>query len=108
AATNKHLVETALKYGVYDYIIKPLKLERFREGIENYKRKQNLLSESEELHQEIIDQFIGNRTPISTESKQLPKGIDPLTLQKVRKIINKTGLTAEEVGEKLGASRTTA
>ncbi|MCM3570376.1 response regulator [Neobacillus mesonae] len=109
AATNKHMVETALKNGVYDYIIKPLKLERFKEGIENYRRKQNLLNGAEELGQDTIDQFLGNRKTVkSTEVKGLPKGIDPLTLQKVRQIVNQTGLTAEETGEKLGASRTTA
>lgn len=40
----------------------------------------------------------------------MPKGIDPLTLQKVIDIMKtvEDGISAEEMGEKMGASRTTA
>jgi two-component system CitB family response regulator len=41
----------------------------------------------------------------------LPKGIDPITLEKVVQIVGQykeNGLTAESVGVKMGASRTTA
>lgn len=110
AATEKDLVETALRNGVYDYIIKPLKLERFKETIENYKRKHNLLEGMNDINQETIDQFFSNQAIPSIVTEHLPKGIDPLTLQKVKKVVAYTysGITAEEMGEKLGASRTTA
>lgn len=42
--------------------------------------------------------------------KDLPSGVDRLTLQKVKEIMFelKGGVSIEEMGEKMGASRTTA
>lgn len=111
AATEKELVETSLRYGVVDYIIKPLSLERFVEAIENYKKKKQLLKTKHQIDQQMIDQFFGHlNSPTDSTNNQLPKGIDPLTLRKVKQIMKTInhGVTAEEMGEKMGASRTTA
>ncbi len=109
AAFEKNYVEAAIRQGVLDYIIKPVTMERFRQSIENYKRKHQLFS-SNELNQELIDKYFGFKNDSNDSNRELPKGIDPLTLQKVKGILKifPNGVSAEEMGEKMGASRPTA
>lgn len=110
AGTDKQLLETSVRYGVFNYLIKPVKLERFKRVIEDYKQKKESLASHQEVDQSVVDHYFGHATPSSASKEQSPKGIDALTLQKVKKILSgfTKGLTAEEVGEKMGASRTTA
>ncbi|GIN87513.1 response regulator [Heyndrickxia sporothermodurans] len=110
AASEKIYVEASIRQGVIDYIIKPVTMERFRQSIENFKRKHQLFSDSEELNQDLIDTYFGLKDERTKLNKNLPKGIDPLTLQKVKNILKAlpNGVSAEEMGEKMGASRPTA
>ncbi|MGE8205482.1 response regulator [Heyndrickxia sp. NPDC080065] len=110
AASEKMYVEASIRQGAIDYIIKPATMERFRQSIESYKRKHQLFSDSEELNQDIIDTYFGLTAERTNLNKNLPKGIDPLTLQKVKVILKAlpNGVSAEELGEKMGASRPTA
>ncbi|WP_431803843.1 response regulator [Halobacillus andaensis] len=110
AANEKYMVSQALNYGVVDYIIKPITMERFLTTIEKYKEKKRILNSQETFDQQLVDQLIGKETEKS-ETSTVPKGIDQLTLKKVRKLlINKAdeGITAEEASHHLGASKTTA
>lgn len=110
ASTDKVLLEKAVRNGVYNYLIKPVTLDRFMETIEGYRTRKKLLEDQNEVNQSVVDDIFGNVKKDPAEEKDLPKGIDPLTLQKVKKILHplKNGTTAEEVGRKMGASRTTA
>jgi CitB family two-component system response regulator CitT len=110
ASTEKELVEISLRNGVVDYIIKPVTQERFHLTIENYKKKRNLLENTTEVNQQVIDTIFGHAKPLVKQNIGMPKGIDPLTLQKVIDIMKtvEDGISAEEMGEKMGASRTTA
>ncbi|WP_085522203.1 response regulator [Tuberibacillus sp. Marseille-P3662] len=110
AATEKDMLETSLRYGVFNYLIKPVKLERFKTAIEDYKRKKDWLVSHQELDQSVVDRYFGHANAGMPEKDQLPKGIDSLTLEKVKNILFNTveGMTAEAMSEKMGASRTTA
>ncbi|SFB21687.1 two-component system, CitB family, response regulator CitT [Lentibacillus halodurans] len=112
AATDVEMVKNSLGYGVFDFIIKPLKMERFLETMKKYKHKKDLLDAYPEVRQEEVDQILMSKSHHSRQSSnhELPKGVDPLTLEKVKDIIRaeNSGVTAEETGEKMGASRTTA
>ncbi|MEQ6378197.1 response regulator [Bacillaceae bacterium S4-13-56] len=112
AATEKEMVETALRNGVFDYIIKPVKMKRFLATIEKYKNTKHLLEKKNEIDQSFLDEYFGHKEKQKNvkPAKQTPKGIDPITLEKVRDLLlgSYQGITAEEMGEKLGASRTTA
>jgi CitB family two-component system response regulator CitT len=110
AATEKEMVEESIRNGVFDYIIKPVKIKRFIATIEKYKRTKKTLDVKEEIDQSFLDEYFGYTNPGDQNVKQTPKGIDPLTLEKVRGILSDidAGITAEETGAKIGASRTTA
>lgn len=108
AGTDKHLVQQTLQKGVFDYIIKPVSMERFLETIEKFKQFKEELERKEEVDQAFLDQYFG-RASVPEQEREMPKGIDPLTLQKVVDILKKyDGISAEKMGEEMGASRTTA
>ncbi|KKI93835.1 transcriptional regulator [Bacillus sp. SA1-12] len=110
AATERTMLEKAIRYGVFNYLLKPVTIEKFVETIEEYKKKKNMISCREEVDQSLIDRYFGisNQAPVS--QKELPSGVDRLTLQKVKEVMAelKGGISIEEMGEKMGASRTTA
>ncbi|WP_231687841.1 response regulator [Bacillus sp. FJAT-27251] len=109
AATDKEHLNKALKFGVQHYLIKPVTMETFVETMEKYKQTKKLLDSLPEVNQEVVNRLFGGFE--AKEDKQdLPAGIDYLTLKKVSKILkeNAGGLPADKVGEKMGASRTTA
>lgn len=108
AGTDKHLVQQTLQKGVFDYIIKPVSMERFLETIEKFKQFKEELERKEEVDQAFLDQYFG-RARVPEQGREMPKGIDPLTLKKVVNILKKyDGISAETMGEEMGASRTTA
>lgn len=110
AATEKAMLEAAIRNSVVNYLIKPVTMEKFVATIEDYKKKKKLLSNRDEVDQSIIDQYFGTASPNMVSQKDLPTGVDRLTLQKVTEIMQELegGISIEEMGERMGASRTTA
>lgn len=109
AATDKTFINKALNYGVEHYLVKPITIERFKDTMEQYKKKKKLFSTVTEVNQDLLDTLFG-RADKEMEKPLLPSGIDFVTLKKVREIIasETDGITSEKVGKKMGASRTTA
>jgi two-component system CitB family response regulator len=112
AAKEIEMVQEALRGGVYDYIVKPLVFERFRERMESYREHFFRTSQAGKVDQEEIDRMLSRRLPANKPREAaMPKGIDSLTLEKVLEAIRQaddSGLSAEEVGKAIGTSRTTA
>lgn len=111
AATDKAFLEKALSYGVENYLIKPVNRERFDEVILKYVKKHSLLTSNQEVNQSYVDLLFGKgKQENAGKSTGLPKGIDEITLGKVKTVLRsrKEGLSAEEVGQEIGASRITA
>ncbi|PIC57094.1 DNA-binding response regulator [Sporosarcina sp. P12(2017)] len=110
AATDRELVAQSLSAGAFHYLVKPVELTKLQEVIERYQQRRLFLQESLYADQEEIDKLFVHAAAVKEDETNLPKGIHPLTLQKVIDIVNSLteGTTAEEVGERLGASRTTA
>ncbi|WP_349925450.1 response regulator [Bacillus altitudinis] len=112
AATETMLLRDALHYGVVHYLIKPVTAQKFTQVLTEYKEKRELINSKDEVNQTMIDLFFGQIQEESQqkEERDLPTGINSLTLDKVKTFMaaEMNGITAEELGEKMGASRTTA
>lgn len=76
----------------------------------NIKKKKKLLSYRDEVDQTLIDRYFGVANQLSSAQKDLPSGVDRHTLEKVKEVMKelKGGISIEEMGEQIGASRTTA
>lgn len=84
AANRKEEVQKAYAYGAIDYLVKPFKIERFREAIDKYYKMQMLLEDKQVVVQEDIDEArVGGRSHIA----ELPKGINEKTLERILEVI---------------------
>lgn len=111
AAREMSSLQEALRGGVFDYIIKPVSLPRFQEALQKFYEYFSLLQSGDALEQKDVDRLLHAHLTSEVESGAIPKGIDALTLSKVRKVFDGpqvNDLNAEEVGNQVGISRSTA
>lgn len=111
AAQEMKALQEALHGGVFDYIVKPVVFDRFEESMQRYKTHKRKLVTTDTFEQKDIDGYFKREGVVKEYNEDVPKGVDPLTLKKIKKALReaeKTGMSAEEVGELIGASRSTA
>lgn len=111
AAKDKPTIQTMLRNGAMDYIIKPFKFERIQQALENYRRFRLQLEEKGMVSQADLDQLLFRKTADSAQlADNLPKGLNAVTLQQILQHLTeqKGSLSAEEVAEKVGIARVTA
>ncbi|MBN3563715.1 response regulator [Aliamphritea spongicola] len=112
AAKEVDTLREALHGGVFDFILKPLVFERLQETLHNYRQHLSKLQALQSLDQQNVDTMLPRgQTPKTTSQPQrLPKGIDSITLDKIRQVLQDkdVALNASEVGDYINASRTTA
>ena len=114
AAKEVDTLRSALRGGVFDYILKPLVFERLAEAVQRYRDHLDRLSGLDQVAQKEVDLLIPRTSPdeaatAPTREDRLPKGIDAITLDKIREVLAGGGeWSAEDVGAAMGASRTTA
>ncbi|WP_372965238.1 response regulator [Marinobacter sp.] len=111
AAKEVDTLRSALRGGVFDYILKPLVFERLEEAVNRFRSRLEHLSGLDQLVQNEVDALIprSSEDDVLTANSRLPKGIDALTLEKIQDVIgNGEHWSAEQVGNAIGASRTTA
>lgn len=84
AANQTEEVQKAYAYGVIDYLVKPFEIERFKQAIEKYDKRQLLLREKHTIKQEDIDQ-----AKIEEKiNEDLPKGLNKMTLLRIIEVIH--------------------
>ncbi|WP_313893399.1 response regulator [Psychrobacillus sp.] len=112
AAAEADIVKKAFRSGVADYILKPLTFEKFKESLFSYKAKRDILASDGDVQEDFIKSLWNNNaaTPNYELEAAPPKGIDPITKEKVVKHMQKIeqGVTAEGLGLEIGVSRSTA
>jgi two-component system CitB family response regulator len=110
AAKEAATLQEALRNGVFDYILKPVVFPRLQESLNNYKNYLRRLDQNSSFEQQDVDKLMPMSEGIVVESKKrLPKGVDAVTLDKVRALFSEhASLTAEQAGKHIGSSRTTA
>lgn len=115
AANDRQTFISAKRLGVFDYLIKPIEIDRLNLAFERF---YNVMTyEHDELNQKEIDNLLWQNTQqlsdytINYDAKSLPKGIDSLTLNKIQSFFNSfkgTDVTAQTLAEEIGISRATA
>lgn len=111
AAREMSSLQEALHRGVFDYIIKPVFFPRFQEALQKFYLYFLQLQEGGALEQKDVDRLLHTQRTTKVESGAIPKGIDALTLTKVRQVFEDAtikDINAEEVGKIVGISRSTA
>ncbi len=111
AAKEVDTLRSALRGGVFDYILKPLVFERLQEAVDRYRTHLETLSTLRQVAQREVDALLPRGASDATAElpPRLPKGIDSLTLDRIREVVSQGGhWSAEDVGAAMGASRTTA
>lgn len=113
AAREVETVRSALRGGVFDYILKPLVFSRLQDAVSKYRQHLDKLDSMQQVEQRAVDALLphagGEGVAHSGSSDRLPKGIDGITLDKIRAVVFDQGTwSAEGVGQEIGASRTTA
>jgi len=111
AAKELDPLQEAMRGGTFDYILKPVMFPRFREALERFYEHHYRMAHDATLDQNEIDRLLHPYKNSSPGEPEHPKGIDPLTLKKVSAVFKQPhpeGFSAEEVGQQIGASRTTA
>ena len=107
ADRDVNTLQEAMRGGVIDYLLKPVIFSRLEESINKYLSQKKQFTNRVDIDQSMVDAML-NFTSSATISR-LPKGIDGVTLEKVRQLfVNQNQLTADQAGELIGASRTTA
>lgn len=104
AANDLSTVQTAIRGGVLDFLIKPFNRARFNAALQRHLgRRQPQLSAH--LTQSGVDRLL-RHDPVT----HLPKGIDAVTLGRMQHILETEdqAISAEFAGQRLGVSRITA
>jgi len=111
AAAEVTVVKQAFRGGVIDYILKPLTFDRFQDSLRAYQKNRKTLANTGRLQEESIQLlWHPEKSAIPPDSVLTPKGIDPITMEKVKMHLKQqlNGITAEKLGVASGLSRSTA
>jgi two-component system CitB family response regulator len=111
AAKEGETLQEAIRGGIFDYIVKPVMFPRFEEALTRFRDHRSQIRQESNFTQQDVDRLLHPYKESKPGEPALPKGIDPLTLKKIRSVFaapHPEGLSAEQVGEAIGTSRTTA
>lgn len=110
AAKEVKTLEFFLQQGIFDYLVKPIDASRLHRSLQKFKMYKEKVRKEVELEQKDIDAIMDRSSSFNGNHKTPPKGIDPLTLERIKYFINREnhGITVEEAEKKLGISRSTA
>ncbi|GMQ46642.1 response regulator [Vibrio sp. 10N] len=110
AARDVETLQHAMRGGVIDYLLKPVMFPRLEAALKKYQKRTEQLHHADDLNQSLVDEMMQQGNSAENNSEQrLPKGIDGVTLEKIRGLFKQDSrFTADEAGESIGASRTTA
>ena len=102
-------VEQAVQLGVMDYLVKPIRMSRVNQALEDFLQYRQTITTAATVDQSDIDQLF--RKTSAAPVRNTPKGIDATTLASLKKILITEQLqdfSAEDIGKKMNVSRVTA
>lgn len=113
AAKEAETLQDAIRGGAFDYILKPMNFTRFQGALESYKQFKHKLDKVQDVNQNDVDELMHTQTGQDTQAnaERMPKNIDAITVAKIKKALDEhqnESISAEELGQIIGMSRTTA
>ncbi|MGY4688817.1 response regulator [Salibacterium sp. K-3] len=107
AADDNKSVQTALRYGAVDYLIKPFEFERLQEALRRYHRQQKMMQQENQVSQKDLDPFLLHDSEHSAVAAELPKGLTSLTLSRITEAVLAVSspFTAADIAEAAGISQ---
>lgn len=108
AASDMDTVRESVRSGVFDYLLKPIAYDRLQDSLERYLKYMGSIQATDDVNQHHVDELFNFQSK-SISAENLPKGIDELTLQKLKDVFiqSKETYTAGSLSEKIGMSKTT-
>jgi len=108
AAKEVDTVEEALKAGVFDFLIKPVQAPRMQAMLDRFVQRR-AMGRQREIDQKQLDEALSAAVP-DDHTRTLPKGVDALSLETILQALTLAAdpLTASELAERTGTSRSTA
>lgn len=111
AASGVDKIQTALRYGAVDYLIKPFEFERFHQALTTYRETFLFLNQQTEMNQKDLDKLLlvkKDELAVNEALNALPKGLSRKTLNIVFDAIKQQGanpFTTDEMAEITDISR---
>ncbi|AQU66157.1 MULTISPECIES: response regulator [Streptomyces] len=108
AARDVATVQSAMRHGALQYLVKPFNFAGLRTKLEAYATLRRTLESGGEAEQADVDRMFGALSASATP--ELPKGHSPSTAEVVRQVLlgAEGPLSAHEIAESAGMSRQTA
>ncbi|WED24275.1 response regulator [Vibrio sp. JC009] len=110
AANDTETTVTAIRYGAFDYLLKPFSLDQVSDSLSRYFEfnRSVFIEKDENINQSFVKRIYN--THLNSDSMTShPKGIDSITLQKVLAAFGEgESYTADMISKKTEISRTTA
>jgi two-component system response regulator DcuR len=109
AVRETKTIEQTVQLGVIDYLVKPIRMSRVIQSLDDYQQYRQTVVSHTTVDQEEIDQLL-RKSPRKT-LRQTPKGIDSTTLATLKDYLNLERpdcFSSEDIGEKMNFSRITA
>lgn len=106
---DSRTIEKAIQLGVRDYLVKPVRMSRVVQSLQDYQQYRQMLLNNEEVDQMDIDLLLHKSSQSSV--RQTPKGIDEATLASLKDYLQRERpktFSCEFIGEKMHFSRITA
>ncbi len=106
AANDAKTIDTLLKLGVVDYLVKPFTYQRFQQALNTFCRYRETVT-GEAVSQDALDQLL---RPGSTSPDATPKGLQPDTLDRIRTCLRSApgqAMTSEALAHSTGLSAVT-
>ncbi|WP_405793947.1 response regulator [Streptomyces sp. NBC_01506] len=108
AARDVATVQSAMRHGALQYLVKPFNFAGLRTKLEAYAKLRRTLEGGGEAEQADVDRMFGALS--ASAAPELPKGHSPSTAEVVRQVLlgAEGPLSAHEIAESAGMSRQTA
>ena len=109
AANDSETVESLLRLGVADFLVKPFSYERFRQALDNFCRRKEALRGGSVNQQNLDRLFVDAADPIAALNLPAPKGMQAKTLEHILEFLSQTDeqYTCEQISEHVGLSTVT-